>query len=53
MNGMANEPRELRAFAPALVLLAILALINFIDRGNLSIASPLLKEELRISASQH
>jgi hypothetical protein len=52
MSGMAVESRELRAFAPALVLLAIFALINFIDRGNLSIAAPLLKEELRISASE-
>jgi MFS transporter, ACS family, D-galactonate transporter len=52
MRGMADESRELRAFAPALVLLAIFALINFIDRGNLSIAAPLLKEELRISASE-
>jgi ACS family D-galactonate transporter-like MFS transporter len=52
MSGMTDESRELRAFAPALVLLAIFALINFIDRGNLSIAAPLLKDELRISASQ-
>jgi MFS family permease len=52
MSGIANEPRELRAFAPALVLLAICAVINYIDRGNLSIAAPLLKDELGISASQ-
>ena len=52
MSGAAHQSRELRAFAPALVLLAIFALINFIDRGNLSIAAPLLKEELRISASE-
>lgn len=52
MSGMADESRELRAFAPALALLAICAVINFIDRGNLSIAAPLLKNELRISASQ-
>lgn len=45
-------PRQLGTFAPALVLLVILALINFIDRGNLSIAAPLLKAELRISASE-
>jgi MFS family permease len=32
--------------------LAVCAVINFIDRGNLSIAAPLLKDELRISASQ-
>jgi len=52
MTGMPNESRELRSFAPALILLAICALINYVDRGNLSIAAPLLKDELRISASQ-
>lgn len=52
MSGTADKSSELRAFAPALVLLAICAVINFIDRGNLSIAAPLLKDELRISASQ-
>lgn len=52
MDGPAEESRELRAFAPALALLAILAVINFIDRSNLSIAAPLLKDELQISASQ-
>jgi len=35
-----------------LVLLAISVFINYIDRGNLSIAAPALKDELRISASQ-
>jgi MFS family permease len=49
---MADESRELKAFAPALVLLAICAVINYVDRGNLSIAAPLLKDELRISATQ-
>ena len=52
MIGKADKSRELRAFAPALVLLAICALINYVDRGNLSIGAPLLKDELRISASQ-
>jgi MFS family permease len=52
MTGVASESRELRAFAPTLVLLAILAFINYIDRSNLSIAAPLLKDELHISASQ-
>jgi MFS family permease len=33
-------------------LLALSVLINYIDRSNLSIAAPLLKDELRISASQ-
>jgi MFS family permease len=49
---MADESRELKAFAPALVLLAICAVINYVDRGNLSIAAPLLKDELRISATR-
>src|SRR5215467_2409577 len=35
-----------------LVLLAISVFINYVDRGNLSIAAPLLKGELNISASQ-
>jgi len=35
-----------------LILLALSVFINYIDRGNLSIAAPLLKEELRISDSQ-
>ena len=39
-------------FALPLLLLALSVLINYIDRGNLSIAAPLLKDELGISASQ-
>jgi MFS transporter, ACS family, D-galactonate transporter len=35
-----------------IALLALAALINYIDRGNLSIASSLLKDELNLSASQ-
>ncbi len=35
-----------------LILLAISVFINYVDRGNLSIAAPLLKDELGISASQ-
>lgn len=35
-----------------LLLLTISVLINYIDRSNLSIAAPLLKDELHISASQ-
>jgi len=52
MSGMPDRSRELRAFAPALILLAICALINYVDRGNLSIAAPLLKDELHISVTQ-
>jgi ACS family D-galactonate transporter-like MFS transporter len=40
------------ALSLVLVLLAISAFINYVDRGNLSIAAPLLKDELGISASQ-
>jgi sugar phosphate permease len=36
----------------ALVLLAISAFIYYVDRGNLSVAAPMLKDELGISASQ-
>src|SRR5271168_553159 len=35
-----------------LVLLAISVFINYVDRGNLSIAGPMLKDELGISASR-
>lgn len=35
-----------------LVLLGISVFINYIDRGNLSIAAPMLKDELRLPASQ-
>ena len=46
------EQRKLGPFAVPLLLLALSVLINYIDRGNLSIAAPLLKDELGISASQ-
>ncbi len=35
-----------------LLLLGISVFINYVDRGNLSIAAPMLKDELRISSSQ-
>lgn len=40
------------ALLAALALLGISVFINYIDRGNLSIAAPILKDELGISASQ-
>ncbi len=52
VSGMPAQSQELRAFTPALLLLVICAVINYVDRGNLSIAAPLLKDQLRISASQ-
>jgi len=42
-------PRALRYVLP---LLAFSVFINYIDRGNLSIAAPMLKDELGMSASQ-
>jgi MFS family permease len=44
--------RRFSALAPALGLLALAIVINYVDRGNLSIAAPLVKEELRLSATQ-
>ncbi len=41
-----------RSLSLVLVLLAISVFINYVDRGNLSIAAPMLKDELHISASQ-
>jgi ACS family D-galactonate transporter-like MFS transporter len=52
MTHTAPDTRTLRAFVPALVLLAFAFLINYVDRGNLSIAAPILKDELHLSASQ-
>jgi MFS transporter, ACS family, D-galactonate transporter len=40
------------AMPVALALLVISVFINYVDRGNLSIAAPLLKNELGLSASQ-
>ena len=46
------KPHKFSPFALPLLLLALSVLINYIDRGNVSIAAPLLKDELGISASQ-
>lgn len=46
------KERSLRAFAPALILLFLYMLINYVDRGNVSTAGPLLKKEFGLSASQ-
>lgn len=52
MTSIARESQGLRAVAPWLALLIILMMINYVDRGNLSIAAPLLKDELHIDAWQ-
>jgi MFS family permease len=41
-----------RPLSVAVTLLVVSVFINYVDRGNLSIAAPLLKNELGISASQ-
>ena len=47
-----NTERLSAASGGLLALLAIAVFLNFVDRGNLSIAAPLLKDELRLSPSQ-
>ena len=47
-----NNPRLSPGFSRVLVLLFLSVFINYIDRSNLSIAAPLIKDELGISASQ-
>src|SRR5580698_3984676 len=49
---MAKANGELRVFAPALALLVIAVLINYVDRGNLALAAPLLTKEWGLSPSQ-
>lgn len=44
--------RSLRAFTPALILLGVALLINYLDRANLSVAAPLLKIQFNLSPSQ-
>src|SRR5882724_4594128 len=52
MSQPANDSRSLGAFAPTLFLLCVCVLINYVDRGNLSVAAPLLKNEFQLSSSQ-
>jgi MFS family permease len=48
-----SDDRQIaRGMTPVVVLLVISALINYIDRGNLSIAASMIKDELRISPAQ-
>ncbi len=52
MTPLEERRSVLVAFAPALALLAASVLVNYIDRGNLGVAAPLLKAELHLSGSQ-
>lgn len=48
----AANSQQTKVSSRLLALLVISVFINYIDRGNLSIAAPLLKDELHLSASQ-
>jgi MFS family permease len=48
----AGDSRTLRKFGPALFLLTVSFIINYIDRGNISVAGPLIKTEFRLSATE-
>src|ERR1700719_2050084 len=47
-----SESRPLARFAPALFLLTVSFIINYIDRGNISVAGPLIKHDFRLSDSE-
>ena len=47
-----KAPKTQPGMRAILVLLVVSAFINYIDRGNLSVAAPLIKDELGISAAQ-
>ena len=48
----ANDSRPLAKFLPALILLTVSFVINYIDRGNISVAGPLIKTEFHLDATQ-
>jgi ACS family D-galactonate transporter-like MFS transporter len=52
ISKLARQNRIPSTLLVVLVLLAISAFINYVDRGNLSIAAPLLKDELGVSPSK-
>jgi len=47
-----HDTPGLRAFAPALFLLIVCFVINYVDRGNVSVAAPLIRKEFGLSDSQ-
>ena len=50
--GASRDESSRQSFAPLLILLGLAIVINYVDRGNLSIAAPVIKNELRLSATQ-
>jgi hypothetical protein len=47
-----SESRPLAKFAPALFLLTVSFIINYVDRGNISVAGPLIMHDFRLSNSE-
>lgn len=45
-----SESRSLARFAPALSLLTVSFVINYVDRGNISVAGPLIKKDFGLSS---
>jgi MFS transporter, ACS family, D-galactonate transporter len=52
MPATTDRPTLSRPLRIALFLLSLSVFLNYVDRGNLSIAAPLLKDELGLSPSQ-
>jgi ACS family D-galactonate transporter-like MFS transporter len=52
MTNSPATPKTFRQVLPCVLLLATALLINYVDRGNLSIAAPILKVELSLSPTQ-
>ena len=51
-TAQATQPK-IGAIGPAVVpLLAVAVFINYVDRGNLAMAAPLIKDQLRLSSTQ-
>jgi MFS family permease len=51
-SGLLERRPSQESFAPLLVLLGLAIVINYVDRGNLSIAAPVIQRELKLSATQ-
>jgi ACS family D-galactonate transporter-like MFS transporter len=51
LHNQTEDGRALAPFGPVLLLLFFAILINYVDRGNLSVAAPLLQREWHISPS--
>jgi MFS family permease len=51
-SGAVRGESSQQSFAPLLILLGLAIVINYVDRGNLSIAAPVIKNELQLSATQ-